>query len=129
MQSVSFWSQWYFQIPNFILAVVMYTMLGRALLGLFVDQDPKNYIWRGFCAITDPALALEREDWQERSAGQLHQALGSLDERARAIIEARWMAEEKATLQELADRFGISAERVRQIEQQALRALRAAVAG
>ncbi|MCL4776813.1 MAG: RNA polymerase sigma factor RpoH [Gammaproteobacteria bacterium] len=77
----------------------------------------------------DPALALEREDWQERSAGQLHQALGSLDERARAIIEARWMAEEKATLQELADRFGISAERVRQIEQQALRALRAAVAG
>ena len=77
----------------------------------------------------DPALALEQEDWQERSAGQLHQALGSLDGRARAIIEARWMADEKATLQELADRFGISAERVRQIEQQALRALRAAVAG
>jgi len=77
----------------------------------------------------DPALALEQEDWQERSAGQLHQALDSLDERARAIIEARWMAEEKATLQELADRFGISAERVRQIEQQAMRALRTAVAG
>jgi RNA polymerase sigma-32 factor len=77
----------------------------------------------------DPALALEQEDWQERSAGQLHQALGSLDGRARAIIETRWMAEEKATLQELADRFGISAERVRQIEQQALRALRVAVAG
>ncbi len=56
--TVSFWSLWYFNIPNFILAVVMYTMLGRALLGLFVEPDSKNYIWRGFCAITDPALKL-----------------------------------------------------------------------
>jgi uncharacterized protein YggT (Ycf19 family) len=52
----SFWSLWYFNLPNFILAVVMYTMLGRALLGLFVEPDSKNYIWRAFCAITDPAL-------------------------------------------------------------------------
>ena len=58
MQSVSFWSQWYFQIPNFVLAIVMYTMLGRAVFGLFVDPDSKNYIWRGFSAITDPALKL-----------------------------------------------------------------------
>jgi len=76
----------------------------------------------------DPAEQLEHDDWQERAAGQLHQALGRLDERSRAIIQARWMAEEKATLQDLADRFGISAERVRQIEQQAMRALRGAVA-
>jgi YggT family protein len=55
---MSFWSQWYFQIPNFILAAIMYTMLGRALLGLFLDPDSKNYIWRGFCAITDPVLRL-----------------------------------------------------------------------
>jgi YggT family protein len=34
----------------------MYTMLGRALLGLFVEHESKNYIWRGFCAITDPVL-------------------------------------------------------------------------
>lgn len=52
----SFWSLWYFNLPNFVLAVVMYTMLGRALLGLFVELDSKNYIWRGFCAITDPFL-------------------------------------------------------------------------
>ena len=52
----SFWSQWYFQLLNLALAVVMYTMLGRALLGLFVDQASTNYIWRAFCAITDPAL-------------------------------------------------------------------------
>jgi len=56
LNSASFWSLWYFHIPNFILAVVMYTMLGRALLGLFVEPDSKNYIWRGFCAITDPFL-------------------------------------------------------------------------
>jgi YggT family protein len=54
----SFWSLWYFQIPNFLLAAVMYTMLARALLGLFVEHDSKNYIWRGFCSITDPVLRL-----------------------------------------------------------------------
>jgi uncharacterized protein YggT (Ycf19 family) len=58
--AVSFWSLWYFHIPNFILAVVMYTMLGRALLGLFVDHKSTNYIWRAFCAITDPVLGLIR---------------------------------------------------------------------
>lgn len=56
MQTTSFWSLWYFHLPNFVLAVVMYTMLGRSLLGLFVEHDSKNYIWRGFCAITDPFL-------------------------------------------------------------------------
>lgn len=53
-----FWSLWYFHIPNFILAAVMYTMLGRVLLGLVLDPASKNYIWRGFCAITDPFLKL-----------------------------------------------------------------------
>jgi len=52
----SFWSLWYFNVPNFLLAVVMYTMLGRVLLGLILDNDSKNYIWRGFRAITDPFL-------------------------------------------------------------------------
>lgn len=54
----SFWSLWYFNLPNFLLAVVMYTMLARALLGLMVDHDSKNYIWRAFCAITDPVLKI-----------------------------------------------------------------------
>lgn len=49
-------THWYFHLPNFILAAVMYTMLGRAVLGLFVDHNSKNYIWRGFCALTDPFL-------------------------------------------------------------------------
>jgi uncharacterized protein YggT (Ycf19 family) len=54
----SFWELWYFNLPNFLLAVLMYTMLARVLLGLFIDSNSKNYIWRAFCAITDPALKL-----------------------------------------------------------------------
>lgn len=49
-------SLWYYHLPNFVLAAVMYTMLGRVLLGLILDPTSKNYIWRGFCAITDPFL-------------------------------------------------------------------------
>ena len=49
---------WYFHLPNFILAVLMYTLLGRALLGLIVQPDLSNYIWRFFCRITDPVVAV-----------------------------------------------------------------------
>jgi hypothetical protein len=49
---------WYYHLPNFILAVLMYTLLGRALLGLIVQPDSSNYIWRFFCRITDPFVAL-----------------------------------------------------------------------
>ena len=49
---------WYFHLPNFILAVLMYTLLGRALLGLIVQPDSSNYIWRFFCRITDPVVAV-----------------------------------------------------------------------
>jgi YggT family protein len=54
--AIPIWGYLYFHLPNFILAAVMYTMLGRAVLGLIVEHDSKNYIWRGFCAITDPFL-------------------------------------------------------------------------
>ena len=49
---------WYFHIPNFLLAALMYTVLGRALLSLFVDANSDNYIWRFFCRVTDPFLGL-----------------------------------------------------------------------
>ena len=49
---------WYFHLPNFVLAALMYTLLGRALLGLIVAPDSSNYIWRFFCRITDPFIAL-----------------------------------------------------------------------
>lgn len=76
----------------------------------------------------DPAEALEADDWQEQALDRLHAAMAGLDERSREILSARWMSDRKTTLQELAERFGVSAERVRQIEQQALRNLRGALA-
>ena len=58
----------------------------------------------------------------------LHSALSDLDERSRDILAQRWLADEKATLHELADRYGVSAERIRQLEQGAMKKLRAAMA-
>ena len=49
---------WLYLAPNFILAALMYTLLGRALLGLMVPPDSPNYIWRFFCRVTDPVVAL-----------------------------------------------------------------------
>lgn len=76
---------------------------------------------------SDPADALEDDDWREQGAERLHDALDELDARSREILEARWLAEKKMTLQALAKRYGVSAERIRQIEQNALKSLRAAV--
>jgi RNA polymerase sigma-32 factor len=77
---------------------------------------------------SDPAEALEADDWEDRSADRLHAALDSLDARSRAILQARFLAEEKATLQALADRYQVSAERIRQIEASALKTLKSALA-
>ena len=49
---------WYYHLPNFVLAALMYTMLGRFLLGLMVDPDSPNYIWRFFCRFTDPVIGV-----------------------------------------------------------------------
>jgi len=58
----------------------------------------------------------------------LSQALGTLDDRSRHILQSRWMGEEKATLHEQADRYGVSAERIRQIEANAIKKLRGLIA-
>jgi uncharacterized protein YggT (Ycf19 family) len=55
-----FWSYWYFHLPNFLLAALMYTLLGRLILGLFVREDWDNYIWRFFKTVTDPFVRLVR---------------------------------------------------------------------
>lgn len=52
-----FLTYWYFHLPNFILAALMYTLLGRVLLALIVQPDSSNYIWRFFCRFTDPVVA------------------------------------------------------------------------
>jgi RNA polymerase sigma-32 factor len=75
-------------------------------------------------AASDPAQSLERSDWENRASDRLYQALEKLDERDRAILEQRWLKEQKATLHELADRFGVSAERIRQLEKNAITRLK-----
>ncbi|QFU77616.1 RNA polymerase sigma factor RpoH [Halioglobus maricola] len=77
---------------------------------------------------TDPAVAVEEGDWKANSEAQLHGALADLDERSRDILASRWLAEEKATLHELADRYGVSAERIRQLEANAMKKLKVAIA-
>lgn len=49
-------ASWLYLAPNFILAALMYTLVGRVLLGLFVPPDSPNYIWRFFCRVTDPVV-------------------------------------------------------------------------
>ncbi|MSQ92545.1 MAG: RNA polymerase sigma factor RpoH [Gammaproteobacteria bacterium] len=76
----------------------------------------------------DPATAVEQEEWDGAVADSLSAALGKLDERSRAVIKARWLADDKRTLQDLADEYGVSAERIRQIEETAITKLRAVMA-
>jgi RNA polymerase sigma-32 factor len=76
----------------------------------------------------DPALTVETNDWQDNSEQQLHAALAELDERSRDILAQRWLAEKKATLHELAAKYEVSAERIRQLEQNAMKKLRLAIA-
>jgi RNA polymerase sigma-32 factor len=74
----------------------------------------------------NPAHMLEHADWAESSVQSLHLALEGLDERSRDILHARWLCDEsKATLHELADKYGVSAERIRQLEANAMKKLRA----
>ncbi|HVY53435.1 MAG TPA: RNA polymerase sigma factor RpoH [Gammaproteobacteria bacterium] len=67
-----------------------------------------------------PALHLESEDWSSQSNNSLYNALQQLDERSQEILQARWLNENKATLQELAQKYQVSAERIRQLEQNAM---------
>jgi RNA polymerase sigma-32 factor len=73
----------------------------------------------------EPAQILERAETARNRSDGLRFALTKLDSRSREVIEARWLREDdKATLQELADQYGVSAERIRQIESKALKAMR-----
>ena len=84
-------------------------------------QAPANYLEDGR---QDPARLVEDADWQRSSETQLHAALRDLDERSQDILAQRWLMEEKSTLRELADKYGVSAERIRQLEQNAMKKLR-----
>ena len=72
----------------------------------------------------DPAVAVERADWDDDVSDRVAFAMTQLDERSQAILRARWVDEPKATLHDLADRYGVSAERIRQIEANAIKKLK-----
>lgn len=84
-------------------------------------QAPVNYLEdRRY----DPSTMLENADWTENSVAGLEAALDGLDERSRDILQQRWLSETKATLHELADKYGVSAERIRQLEKNAMKKMR-----
>jgi RNA polymerase sigma-32 factor len=77
---------------------------------------------------SDFAESIEEDNWDRDATDKLSYALEGLDERSQDIIRARWLADDnKSTLQELADKYGVSAERVRQLEKNAMKKLRAAI--
>jgi RNA polymerase sigma-32 factor len=72
----------------------------------------------------EPARAIEREDTVTDRRKRLLQALNGLDDRSKTILKERWLTEKKQTLHELAQQFGVSAERIRQIEKNAMKKMR-----
>lgn len=93
------------------------------------DDDDAAYSPEQYLASegNDPALLIEFEDSSTDAHDRLHMALEQLDERSREILQARWLGDQKTTLHDLADQFGVSAERIRQLEQNAMRKIRIAM--
>ncbi len=82
---------------------------------------PVNYLQQYHA---DPAELLEASDWEGREHDLLVEAMKSLDERSIDILTSRWLVEKKATLQDLAAKYNVSAERIRQLEQNAMKKIR-----
>jgi RNA polymerase sigma-32 factor len=76
----------------------------------------------------DPAVLVEKTDWNEDAKERMAAAMITLDERSQDILRSRWLTEDKQTLHELAEVYGVSAERIRQVEANAIKKLRTAMA-
>jgi len=76
----------------------------------------------------DPAESVEAADWSSHNNALLGEAMSSLDDRSRDILKRRWLTDKKETLHKLADEYGISAERIRQLESNAMKKLRESIA-
>ena len=95
------------------------------------DDEEENFAPISYLTDTnaEPGLLLEQNQSERLRSEGLERALGGLDPRSRRIIEARWLTEDSgATLHDLAEEFGVSAERIRQIEQKAMQKMKAAMA-
>jgi RNA polymerase sigma-32 factor len=92
-------------------------------------QDPGSGTRRYSDDAYDFAGMIEEDNWDAQATDHLVAAMETLDPRSQDIIRARWLDDDnKATLHELAERYGISAERVRQLENNAMKKLRSAIA-
>lgn len=92
------------------------------------DEDDGRYAPQLFLEdAIDPADVVEEADWEENTTSALKDAMDSLDDRSRDIITQRWLADQKSTLHELAAVYNISAERVRQIEKNAMDKIKEAI--
>ncbi|KTD60004.1 RNA polymerase sigma factor RpoH [Legionella shakespearei] len=89
-------------------------------------KAPERYL---FNINDDPAIMLEKEDTGDQGREKLFAALEQLDERSQDILQQRWLAEKKLTLHDLAEKYGVSAERVRQLEKNAMKKLRQFIEG
>jgi RNA polymerase sigma-32 factor len=90
------------------------------------DEEDESYSPAAYLPApdADPAVAVERAEWDDDVTDRVAEAMSKLDARSQAVLRARWMGEQKATLHELADEYGVSAERIRQIEANAIKKLR-----
>jgi RNA polymerase sigma-32 factor len=79
-------------------------------------------------ANADPADLLEESDWEESEQSRLISAMETLDDRSRDILKSRWLSEEKLTLHDLAARYNVSAERIRQLESSAMKRIKLSMA-
>ena len=86
------------------------------------DEDSHHFAPAAYLTdeSNDPALTVEQNEWSSTNTSSLIEALKTLDERSRIILEERWLTDDKSTLHELATRFEISAERIRQLEKNAI---------
>ena len=75
----------------------------------------------------DVETSVINADWDQNAQARLYAALKTLDERSQHILQTRWLSDEKTTLQDLADKYSVSAERVRQIEKNAMKKLQSAM--
>ena len=75
----------------------------------------------------DPSDLLENADWEDHGQDLLSEAMAKLDARSIDILTSRWLAEDKATLHELAAKYNVSAERIRQLEQNAMKKIKASI--
>lgn len=87
-------------------------------------QAPVNYLED---KRQDPVDLLEQQNWEESSQSQLTAAMARLDERSRDILNSRWLSDDKSTLHELADKYQVSAERIRQLEKNAMNKIRSSI--